>query len=365
MDRMLARLLVVALFICISGNTAHPQSDDEAEPLKPATASAPVDAVPYETLTLPSEKDKAWEMMRAANGLHGPNVGKWYVLARYKTYDAAGQPKADGTLEYVRQGDDSWYVSYKEGTKTWTRWRTAAGLYAPKNQSDTPGYPESLLMPLLRYAGTWSTPKAAPPFRGDTTYSDAKLTCFTSGDLAPNTVQVRFPERYCTERDKPALRIAEGSYSIFFNQMMSFQHQIVARLINVKDGLDPVLDVELLKLKSPDESNLALLTPPADVEVVRDTTLILPPSMLSARLIKYEKPKYPSGERLFRATVRLSITLGVAGHVKAMEVLHSPGPAYTKSAEDAVRQWLYEPYRKDGQPVEHTSTVRLQYYLGR
>jgi len=57
--------------------------------------------------------------------------------------------------------------------------------------------------------------------------------------------------------------------------------------------------------------------------------------------------------------------IGADGHVTITDVLHSPAPALTKSSEDAVRQWTYQPYIKDGKPAEVKSVITVMYTLGK
>lgn len=83
-----------------------------------AAAQAPV---AYESATLPKDRQAAWEMLKAASGLHGDGIKPWYLAAHYKLDDADGHKAGEGVLTFLWAGDDRWYEDYKEGAKEWTR----------------------------------------------------------------------------------------------------------------------------------------------------------------------------------------------------------------------------------------------------
>jgi TonB family protein len=61
-----------------------------------------------------------------------------------------------------------------------------------------------------------------------------------------------------------------------------------------------------------------------------------------------------------RGKVVMKILLGTDGKVKEIKVVEG-NPLINSSAEDAVRQWEYRPFRMNGQPVEVESEVTIQF----
>jgi len=82
------------------------------------------------------------------------------------------------------------------------------------------------------------------------------------------------------------------------------------------------------------------------------------------RLIHSVEPAYPEDARKagVEGVVILSIKTDATGHVQGVMVLRSI-PLLNKAAIDAVKQWVYEPYIKDGKPTPIVFTVTVRFQL--
>lgn len=82
------------------------------------------------------------------------------------------------------------------------------------------------------------------------------------------------------------------------------------------------------------------------------------------RVIKRVDPVYPEAARQagIQGSVILYVTTDEEGRVNNVEVLKSI-PALDKAAVDAVRQWIYEPYLKDGVPKPVSFAITVQFRL--
>jgi len=82
------------------------------------------------------------------------------------------------------------------------------------------------------------------------------------------------------------------------------------------------------------------------------------------KLIKEVQPVYPEVARLARVqgVVILSVRTDEEGKVVDALVLRSI-PLLDQAAIDAVKQWVYEPYVKDGKPVPIVFTVTVRFVL--
>ncbi|MGC8792851.1 MAG: TonB family protein, partial [Bryobacteraceae bacterium] len=85
-----------------------------------------------------------------------------------------------------------------------------------------------------------------------------------------------------------------------------------------------------------------------------------------ARLIRRREPVYPPLARQARiqGTVRLEAVIGPDGRVEKVEAISGP-PLLRQAAVDAVKQWVYEPSRLNGQPVRVTTQIEINFTLGR
>ena len=95
---------------------------------------------------------------------------------------------------------------------------------------------------------------------------------------------------------------------------------------------------------------------PAPVEV--------PPGSLQKLLIYRIAPLYPPLARQARiqGTVFLKVVVNKAGEVRDAEPI-SGHPMLAPSPVEAVKQWRYTPYLQDGEPVEVTATIQVNFRL--
>ncbi len=86
----------------------------------------------------------------------------------------------------------------------------------------------------------------------------------------------------------------------------------------------------------------------------------------SPRKVAGPRPAYPASARRkeIEGYVLLSIDISREGRVTRARVLEFSGsPAFKRAARKAVRKWLFEPARKDGDPVPVTRRQRIQFRL--
>jgi periplasmic protein TonB len=83
-----------------------------------------------------------------------------------------------------------------------------------------------------------------------------------------------------------------------------------------------------------------------------------------ARLIHRVDPRYPTLARQARVSgvVELAGIIGTDGHIRELKPL-SGHPLLTAAALEAVRQWIYEPTRLNGEPVELIATISVTFRL--
>lgn len=89
-------------------------------------------------------------------------------------------------------------------------------------------------------------------------------------------------------------------------------------------------------------------------------------SVTSAHLIRKVAPEYPKKARKkhVEGTVRLHAIIGKDGTVRLLKVI-SGDPLLTDAAIKAVSQWIYEPTRLDGKPVEVDTTIDVIFALNK
>jgi len=86
----------------------------------------------------------------------------------------------------------------------------------------------------------------------------------------------------------------------------------------------------------------------------------------SMKLVTQVNPVYPSKAKIahIQGSVVLAATIGKDGSPEYLKVQTGPS-ALQESALDAVRQWRWQPYLLNGDPIEVETTVTVVYELGK
>ena len=101
---------------------------------------------------------------------------------------------------------------------------------------------------------------------------------------------------------------------------------------------------------------------PASVSRPIQPTIRVGDTLYAPKAIKTVKPKLPeAGKQLgLKGPVILEIKIDQAGNVADVRLV--PGnPILNSAAEDAVKQWKYEPILFEGQPIAVWSTVVVDF----
>jgi TonB family protein len=84
----------------------------------------------------------------------------------------------------------------------------------------------------------------------------------------------------------------------------------------------------------------------------------------SLKMVQRVQPVYPEAARSqgIQGVVSLHVLIGTDGAVQEMSVISGP-PLLRQGALDAVHQWRYKPYLKDGKPRQVWTTVNVNFAL--
>src|SRR5262245_34476970 len=84
----------------------------------------------------------------------------------------------------------------------------------------------------------------------------------------------------------------------------------------------------------------------------------------SAKLIRQPKPQYPqlAKQARIQGTVRFNAVIGKDGTIQNLTLV-SGHPLLVPSAQEAVRQWVYQPTLLNGEPVEVVTTIDVNFTL--
>ena len=108
-----------------------------------------------------------------------------------------------------------------------------------------------------------------------------------------------------------------------------------------------ILPILLISVSTYAQAPQSALSGSPDLHIVRQTAPVYPPIAKAAHV---------SGE------VKLHIEIGIDGRVTGAKVVSGP-PMLVGSAQDCVKQWLYQPVLIDGKPVQTSTTVTVKFDL--
>jgi periplasmic protein TonB len=96
--------------------------------------------------------------------------------------------------------------------------------------------------------------------------------------------------------------------------------------------------------------------PTAPAQMAQDPNAQTPP-----RVLKQVQPDFPKNLWGKPGAVAVMAVVGIDGKVGDTKVVSSPHPELNPLAVNAVKQWQFDPARKDGKPVPVTITVNVAF----
>jgi TonB family protein len=175
------------------------------------------------------------------------------------------------------------------------------------------------------------------------------------------------------------LRKNENQFEDLMVKLAHMDGEFVVEKMNTAkryDLLNGPLDGRIASWKVPTESKGKKLVTIADFFFVDgkfrwdSTTQYFPfqkpkiASIVPAKLVKKVQPEYPAEarEKRIEGTVKLQVIVRKDGTVTVQNVVEGD-PALSPAAIEAVRQWRYEPWQLNGQPIELQTTIDVVFSL--
>ncbi|MDE3166896.1 MAG: energy transducer TonB, partial [Acidobacteriota bacterium] len=104
--------------------------------------------------------------------------------------------------------------------------------------------------------------------------------------------------------------------------------------------------------------------PPPAPKVVTPKRITIGGNVQAAKLIRQPRPVYPPLAKQARisGTVRLAAIISKDGTIQDLKVI-SGHPLLIPSALEAVKQWVYQPTLLNGEPVEVSTQIDVNFTL--
>lgn len=305
----------------------------------------------------PNEKVdlQSWlSKQEALNGLESTDLKPWHIVVTYDQFDEDGDKVHSGVFEEYWLNPNQYRRGYKADNLNQTDYATERGLFRQGDQK----WPDraqlqvrSEIVAPFSYAASLVDVHATNLER---TFGKNRLQC----TLIERNSAISDPTQFCFESGTSILRYARGQFwfQTAYNQIVLFQGRNIAQEVTVTDGGKRYLELHVTKLELlPSGSDSTVAPPPGTPGPIGDriSGVVLVP-------IKMLGPKYPASLRGQHFRVDVEFVMGKDGHVISAHAVSGP-PEAQKPCEDAVLQWLFQPYLVAGNPVEVESKTACQY----
>jgi len=305
-----------------------------------------------------------------SNGLTGEDVKPWRVVASFQEFNESGAVVNRGTYEETWAGAAKFKRSFSGDAFSIVEYGTEKGIVRTGGENR-----DDWQLTAIHLALADPLPKPSELESVDfethvTRVGDLQLDCIALKKKATASTAPLLPtSSYCFGKDAPFLRLrvllSEGITTVAENPN-SFQNHVVAGDITVYRAEKLALQVRLEGFGELSGANDASFTPPADATPRDEPNHQAPlsPEEAAKNLIKQVPPEYPPIARAARiqGTVVLQVLIDKHGNVSQVGVV-SGHPMLQQAALEAVRQWVYKPYKIDGKAVPIYTTVNVTFAL--
>jgi len=331
----------------------------------PLAAAVIISAVPAPAQTPVIDGQALMQSAAQLNGLSADGVHPWHLKVSYTLTDDSGKPAGLGTLEELWAAPNHYKTILTGPGYSETAYGSDTGDFRPIS-------PAAIPEPVAELAADLTDPL---PSADAIRYEDylveqkslgaAKLACIAARvDSGPHTV-VNTGQVYCLDAEKPILRIRDNAAlktRALYNVLVIYQGRYVARDLRIiRDG-KPALTAHLDALEPLASFNPADLDPPKGGMFVT-RSINLAPDIAETLLLRKITPRYPAstaGESGTVGTVAVEAHIDANGHVRDARAMNGP-VILQQPAVEAVKQWLYRPYLKDGEAVGVITTIHVAF----
>ena len=358
-------LILVVLLISFLG-FAQAQA---TPPGPPAPVTAPSQAAPSTNsgeMVTPTDPKERMELAQKVNGLHGLDI-PWHLKASYEVFGLDGKSTDKGTYEEWRVSAKQYRLALHSPTVSAEEYGTDHGVFRTGDQG-WPGRPLSSIRAMIAQP-------VLPPVHPEKTvlqnyersFGKLKLQCTALVDQGAKQKMEDAPS-YCFASTN-AILFYSGSFSRMYQTL--FEHislvhgYYFANDMQLFIGGRPWLKLHIDALEGLGPAGFSALTVPEGASPVT-ARLDVPGEITQGYLTNKILPVYPATAKQqgVQGRVILNGIIGTDGRYKRLDVLAGP-PMLQQAALDAVRQWVYTPYLRDGKPIEVETDISVVFALQR
>jgi TonB family protein len=147
-------------------------------------------------------------------------------------------------------------------------------------------------------------------------------------------------------------------------QKLGFGKKLMMGMVLFASVAGPVAVGLVHASESPGESEARSVTVASSDQGAEHASVQASKQEMMGLIVKKVNPQYPEAARKahIQGEVVLRATIGTKGNVENLQVVSGPAEL-TPAAVEAVKQWKYRPYRKDGRAVEVETDITVNFTL--
>lgn len=336
-------------------------------------------------IKLPQDAGAILEMAAPFYNYDPANAKPWRLSYQYKLLDSQGTVSAEGTVEFWWSPNQGRRITWTKGNNVHTEWRTSDG----KTLQSVTGDDISSMEHRLGSAVLFSLPKAQDFASGETTLKLVRIE--NSGVV--NLCVAQVPSKsaansqadnlhgvgtaYCFDSQAPVLVSTLQNHTITnsYSHIQKFLDHNIAGHIDISYGGEKKLEADLeecAEIKADDAAfapSADAKEPPVQMITVKKLPIITSPNgeknagVKPGALLVRVPPIYPPGALASHISgiVVIQAMIGKDGSLQNPRVVSSPDESLSQAALDAVRQWRYQPYMLNDQPVSVMTTINVSF----
>jgi TonB family protein len=338
-------------------------------------------------IKLPQDPKAILDMAAPYYNYDSATAKPFHLSYHYRLLDNQGNVSAEGKVEYWWSPGNISRISWTKGNSVHSEWHTADGKFL----QSVKGEDISSMEHRLSSAVLFSLPKAQDYESGDTSLKLVKIDNSGTVNLCVAMVPSNAAERfqadslhgvgtaYCFDSQAPVLVSTLMNHTITnsFSHIQKFLDHNIAGHIDISYVGEKRVEADLeesTEIKADD----AAFAPPPDAQEPPAKMVTVKPIQIpkapngginagikpGAPLTRVQ-PIYPPSARSahISGVVVIKATIGKDGMIHDAKVVSSPDDSLSQAALDAVRQWRYQPYMLNGEPVAVDTTINLEFSL--
>jgi len=344
-------------------------------------------------IKLPQDPKAILEIAAPFYNYDSATAKPFHLSYHYHLLDNQGKMSAEGKVEYWWSPGKVSRISWTKGNSVHSEWHTADG----KTLQLVEGDDITSMEHRLSGAVLFSLPKAQDYESGETSLK--LVTINNSGTV--NLCVAMVPSRagllpradfqpdslhgvgtaYCFDSQAPVLVSTLMNHTITnsFSHIQKFQDHNISGHIDISYVGEKRLEADLeefTEIKTDDAAFTPATdaaVPPIRIATIKTVSTTSTPGggmdagIKAGALLVRVPPIYPPSARAAHISGKVVIQALIVkdGIPQNAKVVSSPDESLSQAALDAVRQWRYQPYTLNGEPVSVMTTINLEFTLNR